>query len=369
MNRPLNNDRGVALVLTLAILAILTATALQLATYTGNAALTTLAEKDRFQAEQYAMSGIHLAMLILVDDAQKNEQTSSRDSWADADKIARAVEAMGLDDRSLTIAITDELSKIQVNALLKNFPGNDINPDQQRIWENLLRHGLSGETAENETDPATVTNALKDWLDSGDDDAVSGLSGAESDYYLSLDPPYLPSNGPIHHINELFKVKGISPELLTPERRDDQEEASLPVKLNDLFTVYGMDTGRTPDNRYRFPGQININTAEAHVLAALLPEGMEDFAADLIEFREQKGEQGDIFLNLLDNGWYKRVIDLSEKEATRLDRVIRYSSDLFRVRCTAEKNQIRLVLSAVVKREKLDSTGEWRCRILQIERN
>jgi len=62
--------------------------------------------------------------------------------------------------------------------------------------------------------PTAIINSLKDWLDSGDDDAITGLSGAESSYYQSLDIPYPCKNGPVLHVGELALIKGIIPELL-----------------------------------------------------------------------------------------------------------------------------------------------------------
>ncbi len=48
-----------------------------------------------------------------------------------------------------------------------------------------------------------IINSLKDWLDSGDDDAITGLSGAESDYYEGLEPPYSCKNGPMDNLGEV----------------------------------------------------------------------------------------------------------------------------------------------------------------------
>src|SRR5581483_10125205 len=56
-----------------------------------------------------------------------------------------------------------------------------------------------------------VAAAIIDWRDA--DNAVTP-GGAEQDYYLSLQPPYLPRNGPIQTIRELLMVRGISRQLL-----------------------------------------------------------------------------------------------------------------------------------------------------------
>ncbi len=372
MNNSLKDEKGFALIVTLAIVSILLATALQLGKYTGDAVLSTLADNDKFEAYQMSVSGINLAMLILVEDAKKNTIDSVQDSWADQDSLMVAAETLGFKNGTLKLKISDELSKIQVNALIEDYPGNIFHPNQLLIWENFLRLRFSSNKATDERDPAEIINSVKDWLDSRDDDAVTGVSGAESDYYLGLDPPYTCSNGPFNHIEELFKVKGISGNLLKEKSEQglemDQEQAEQNMELSDVFSVYGQDSEKSEKGGYRYLGRVNINTAGVDVLAALLPDGMEDIAQDLIDFREQKSEDGTVFINPLDKGWYKKVINLSEEETDRLDRSIRYESDIFKVQCSSQKNDAMVSLVAFVKRERIEGSGKWICRIIQIER-
>ncbi|MCP3871743.1 MAG: general secretion pathway protein GspK [Desulfobacteraceae bacterium] len=363
MSRALNNQSGAALIVTLAIVAILIAAGLQLSKFTGDSVMATLTQKEQFQADQLALSGINLASLILAEDALKDSTDSVQDAWADPEKLEQAVNELGLENETLVIQITDELSKIQVNALIKEFPGNQINPDQNRIWESFLQDRLSNLEEEEETqtiDPASIINALKDWLDSADDDAISGLSGAESGYYLGLDPPYECANSSFNHLDEVLNVKGMLKDLLTSEEDAD---------YTALFTVYGLDIVKSDNGGYKYSGKININTAKEGVLAALLPQGMKDLAKDLVDFRAEKGEEGDVFVNLLDKGWYKKVIELSDKELKRFERTIQYASDTFKVESTAQKNNTTVRLVAYVKREQHEISGKWVCKTLQLERN
>ena len=368
MNKIFHNEKGAALVVTLAIVAILVAAGLQLGKFTGDSVMATLVEKDRFQAEQFALSGLELAKLILAEDAAKNSIDSVQEAWSDPEKLSQAISQLELENDTLTIKITDELSRVQVNALLLTFPGNQLNPDQLRIWENLLRLRFSEDKAMDERDPAEIINSLKDWLDSEDDDSVTGISGAESDYYQGLDPPYVCANGPFNQVEELLNVKGISKELLKNDFLDETDELIEEIELSDVFTVYGLDPGKVENGGFKYPGKVNINTAGVEVLAALLPGGMEYLALDLVDFREQKSEEGDIFLNPLDKGWYKKVIGLSEKEEARFDSRITYSSDIFKVECSARKNDANVTFVVFLKREKYKESGKWVCRIIQMER-
>ncbi|MCZ6735120.1 MAG: type II secretion system protein GspK [Planctomycetota bacterium] len=81
----------------------------------------------------------------------------------------------------------DEHSKININSSITNanilLLLTDITPD--------------------------VVDAILDWID--EDDEVRE-QGAERDYYLSLEAPYLPRNGPMRTIAELELIAGIWPE-------------------------------------------------------------------------------------------------------------------------------------------------------------
>jgi type II secretory pathway component PulK len=57
----------------------------------------------------------------------------------------------------------------------------------------------------------TVADSILDWLDADDEPREYG---AESDYYASLDPPYACKNGPLDTVEELLRVKGVTPQLL-----------------------------------------------------------------------------------------------------------------------------------------------------------
>jgi len=116
LSKILNNEKGVALVVTLAIVAILVAAGLQLGKFTGDSVMVTMAEKDLFQAEQYAISGMNLAVLLLSEDASKNAIDSLQEVWADEQLLEQAVNEIGLDGKRLVLSITDEMSKIQVNS-------------------------------------------------------------------------------------------------------------------------------------------------------------------------------------------------------------------------------------------------------------
>jgi general secretion pathway protein K len=358
-----------ALLVCLAVIAVLSAAGLELGKRVGRSTELTAVLGDRFAVQEMAMAGVHLAMVILEQDANKNETDSVQETWADPLLLEQAVAALGYTSGKITLSIVDELGKIQVNAILSEFPGNAFNNDQKMLWERLLDLMISADKSEDERDPAEIINSLKDWLDSGDDDLETGTSGAESAYYQTLQPPYTCANAPFDLLDELFLIKGLSKGLGASEAIPLLDNMDMDLMLEQNFTVFGMDDQLVEKNRYRFPGTININTANAMVLMALLPSGMEDQAQELVDFRAQKQQDEGDFVNALDKGWYKTVVDLTEKEEKQFERLIRYSSTVFKVECSAAIGTRTGSATAIVLREKDKETNRWICRIIRLTRD
>ncbi|WP_170923679.1 type II secretion system minor pseudopilin [Desulfocicer vacuolatum] len=373
----MKNNRGVALFMTLALISVLTAAALEVGRRAGKAASRSTAALELFQARQTAWSGIQLAMAILAADAEKNEIDSLQEDWASPEKLAMAVAALEIPRGSLNLSITDELGKIQVNALLDAYPGNAFNENQRQLWERMLGLIISGDKSRDDRDPAEIINALKDWLDSGDDDAVTGISGAETDYYESLDPPVFCTNGPLTTLDELYFVKGVSDNFLEWGKADmasglvDNDDLSMTpsgtdVQIGQFFSIHGMAGTRKKKGRFSFSGLININTAGEEVLSFMLPTGMEDEASALVAFRLEQEPDSERFINALDKGWYEQVIQLSEKEKKAFESIITYSSHLFGATAVADLNGRMVTLTGIIKREKQEKTGAWSCRLLEL---
>jgi general secretion pathway protein K len=74
-------------------------------------------------------------------------------------------------------------------------------------------------------------------------------------------------------------IKGITPELYYG---DDEKPG-----MSKYITVHGVAGS---GNAFNFPGRINVSTAEAPVLAALMPEGSEDLIETMLDFRQQAME-------------------------------------------------------------------------------
>ena len=347
----LKNNRGIALLITISVTTILVAVALEYNRRARFAVISTAAMRNRITLSYMASSGIQTAMAILVKDKADNNTDSILDDWADPEKITAVLDAIPFENGEISVTIADEAGKIQVNALV-NFPeSRQFNESQRQLWDRFLMHSGDEDNMQGDSEPSAIINSLKDWLDSGDDDAITGLSGAEADYYEDLEPAYTPRNGPIPDINELLLIKGITPELFYGT---DEKPGIAPY-----LTTYGMAPGA--GTTFSYPGKININTAELPVLMAIVPLESQDIVQALYDFRQEMANGKDV-TDILSGTWYKEIPGLSD---IRLDpNLITMSSDIFRIISSATMNGAKLTVTAVVQRAANTKSGKWACNIL-----
>ncbi len=167
------------------------------------------------------------------------------------------------DERTHAFGIRDEASRLNLNTATQ---------------EMLL--DLPGMTSE-------LAAAIVDWRDP---DGEVSPGGAESEYYLLLDEPYLCKNAPFETVEELLRVKGASLELLfgedanrngvlDPNENDgsdtgppDNGDGNLDRGLFDYLTVYSAEPNLDADGRER----INVNDVRAEGLSELLREVLAD---------------------------------------------------------------------------------------------
>lgn len=353
------NNHGIAMIITLSIITVLIAVAFELNRQTGASLSRSGAARDRQVLQQKIESGVNLAMLILIRDKEQTEVDSVQEDWANPEKINGYLGRAGYDKDELQIKITDERARLQVNALVQFPAGRDFNPVQQQLWFRFLELFLQGraqaETAlpQEPLEPDMIINPIKDWIDFGDDDAITGITGAESDYYMERDPPYKCRNGPVRHLSELLRVRSITPELFFA----DDENAGL----GDFVTVQGLAPAAGSRRDFTYDGRININTAEIPVLAALLPAGLEFVAPEMAAFRKETSG-GEYLYDLTGPTWYRQVPGMGDVEID--ESLVAVKSDLFRIRCQARENQTSMAAEVIVRREQKKSGG-WKCRVLR----
>ena len=350
----LKNSRGIALLVTLSVVTVLIVASLEMNKKMRSAVFSAAATRDRITLLNMASSGVNLAAAILVKDRKDSDSDSLQEDWADSEKITEILNEFPFKEGSITLAIKDELGKIQLNSLVQFPEGHNFNESQRVMWERFLNLLIYQNESFEDMEPMTIINSMKDWLDSEDDDAVTGLKGAESDYYQDLDPPYPCKNGPFTHIGELVLVRGVTPEIF--------QGAGGEQGLSNYITVFGMT--ESTDNSFTYEGKININTANLPVLVAMLPSGNEDLAQAIYEFRMETSDS--VYIHDISSPtWYKNVPGVAD---IKIDpKLITTSSDFFRIESTAQLKEMKIKITAVVKRESNTNTGQWECNVLRWE--
>lgn len=350
----LGNNRGIALLVTLTIVTVLIAVALEMNRKTRSVVFSAAASRDRITLSHMASSGIDIAKAMLITDKNNSNHDSLQEEWADSKKISELLQDIPFEDGTIKLTITDELGKIQINSLVTYPEGHAFNESQRDMWHRFLTLLISQNESLEDLEPDMIINSVKDWVDSGDDEAITGLNGAESDYYQELDPPYACRNAPFIHIGELALIRGITTEYL--------QLAGGVSGISRYMTVFGMT--ETNNKKFTYKGKININTADLPVLTAILPSGNPELAQAIYDYRLETSDSEYIH-DLSSITWYKKVPGLNDVEID--SNIITTASDFFRIESLATLNEMKMKITAIVERENNKKTGKWECRVLSWE--
>ena len=201
------------------------------------------------QARNYARAGLNIAIAAVRDteDLQANKKLQN---------LLSGENTVSIDEGNCLIAVTEESGKLNINLLRdKNGELNRTVIDPLlRLIDLLNRENFGDFNISYELVPSII-----DWIDS--DDEVTCLSfvkhensGAESDYYRSLTPPYRCRNNSFEMTEDLLLIKGVTQQVFGC--------------LRDFITVRGDD-------------KININWASKHVIQSL-SESMDPVLAQMI---------------------------------------------------------------------------------------
>jgi len=224
---PLGDQRGIALLLTLVVLVLLTAVIVEF-DYGAKVNLITAGNfRDDIQATYLAKSGVAAARAVLKDDAIHSRQSDDlTEFWA------RPFPPYPVGEGFVSVEITDEAGKINVNRLGDKTP--QARDDVEKMLKRLL---LVLEIEPELVNP--IVEAMKNWVDPD-----ISHDCYEDAYYQRQDPPYRCKKGPMDSLSELLLVKGMTPEIYR--------------KIRPYLTTVSMQAN-----------PININTADLPVLQAL----------------------------------------------------------------------------------------------------
>jgi general secretion pathway protein K len=225
------SERGVALLVTMMALALMTLLVMDFTTSASLGYRSAAGQANEVRAEYFARSAVSVGLSLLSVDSQQDALAKTPHDGLD-EPWAQPFPPVPLGGGVAQFSIADEARKFDINLLINPRTGQP-NPIYLAIAERLFTNvGVS---------PAIIP-AIVDWLDP---DSIESPGGAEADYYLRLIPPYEPRNGPMPTIGDLRMIRGV-------------DDATFAV-LQQFLTA-------APEPR------VNINTASPEVISALVPQ-------------------------------------------------------------------------------------------------
>lgn len=298
LRSPHRSRRGMALVLVLVAIALLS-----LAAYTF--AELMYAEREAawitgrgIQARALADSGCEFAMRFATQEPETLQELGgvfdnpdrfrgvlALDGDAPRERGRFTIIAPTLSEGThagIRYGLEDESTRLNLNTLL-------VADTAQENGGRQLLMALPGMTEE-------IADAILDWVDTDDEPREFG---AELDYYSGQEPPYAPKNGPLETVEELLLVRGVTPALLfgldvnrnwivdASEQggqigEADNSSGDLNHGWASYLTLYSLEANLRPDGQPR----IDINAEDLEQLHADLEEVFDkDIATFILAYR------------------------------------------------------------------------------------
>ena len=214
---------------------------------------TGLLAADDLRKSEQALNCARAGLNIAIAAVRNNEDLQTNTKLKN---LLSGENIVSIDEGNCSITVTEESGKLNIN-LLKNKNGQlnrNLIDQFLRLIDLLNRENFGDFHISYELVPSII-----DWIDS--DDEVTSLpfvkhenSGAESDYYSSLTPPYRCRNNSFETTEDILLIKGVTQQVFGC--------------LRDFITVRGDD-------------KININWASKHVIRSL-SESMDPVLAQMI---------------------------------------------------------------------------------------
>ena len=292
IRRKRRRERGVALVLVLGALTILTVMLADFQDSTSAELGSALSARDSMKAEYAARSAISLSRLLIATEPTIRKVLAPLfmmmggpppqiPVWEYADQVLGAFndkagidrfaalasvsmekgKNLGLEGAGFDIQIVDEDSKINLNAAARD-PMTELRVAAQIMG--LIKAPqfdplFSARDSDGQySDRLAICSAILDYIDMDQQQANCDLTNtapstsSEDSFYQMLDPPYFRKNAPLDSLEELRMVRGIGDDFWSTFVDPDPNN---PKKRT--ITVWGQ-------------GKINVNSANAQTLLAFV---------------------------------------------------------------------------------------------------
>ncbi len=293
--------RGVALIIVLAALTVLTVMLTEIQDESSAEFGSALAARDALVAEYAAKSAVNLSRLLIAAEPTIRRSLSlvfalvggprQVPVWQYADRILGAFndsdgaasfaslagvdpklgKNLGLKGAGFQLQIIDEDSKINFNVAAHGDPFSETRLAAQilgLIGSPQFSPMFEGRDGDDQyTDRRAVCQAIIDWVDPDQDQAMcdptnntASQAAAEDSFYQLLKKPYQRKNAAFDSLEELHRVRGISDDFWSTFIDPDPDN---PDKR--IVTVWGQ-------------GAVNVNTANPQTLLALVCQASNNLA-------------------------------------------------------------------------------------------
>jgi general secretion pathway protein K len=249
-----DDERGVALLLALLVLALLVTLILEFDAEARREYREAAAFRDHFKTSMLTRAAVQAARAVLQQDFLRDKQTGDKYDGP-TDLWAMPIKNYAIGDGLLSAQIQDERGKLNLNDLAA--AGSD--PLQLKAKIDRVRRLF--ELLHINPD---LVEALGDWIDQ---DENPQPAGAESLYYQSQRPAYRAANAPLQALGDLKLIKGFTPDIVD--------------RLSPYVTVYPMEGG----------APVNINTADPAVIQALDADITQSMATEIMQGRPFKTKE------------------------------------------------------------------------------
>lgn len=239
-----NGERGIILVIVIIIIAILMILVTDLIYFTQIDTEISSNTRDEIKARYIAKSGVHVAAGTLnsrpLEELSTLTAAMGGQSGDGGGLWAISVPYFPVGEGNVSVTVTDERSKINLNALVS---GSSNNVDQQVLTEltELFRQ-LDIDDSKSQRFISSLINWTDLPIEGAENDQDS--AGANAAFYSSLDPPYRIKDGPLDTLQEIRMIDGMDEEFYN--------------KIKDYVTVHPRDK------------KINFSTASRVVLIAAI---------------------------------------------------------------------------------------------------
>lgn len=233
------HQQGVAIVLAMGVVALAALAATAIMTTQSTWLRQNELTADHVQAQTLIQVGVDWTRALLSADLRTGSVDHLGEPWA------LRLPPMPVENGELVGRIDDQQGAFNLNNLVN---GGKVNHAQLAHFQRLLSIlGL----------PDTLADALADWIDADSEPQPQG--GAEDEFYLALQSPYLTANRPLIDVDELALVRGF--------------DAGVRARLRPFVSALPVFTA------------VNVNTAPPEVIAAMVDGLGLDGARALVEKR------------------------------------------------------------------------------------